>query len=183
VENFILLVELETGEARNTFGWRQGVLTNYSALLRTIQSKYREMADGRQVRLDVNVIDPLPPIKADLEYLTAAVECLVDNAIKFSNRPHSTVRMSAYLDGSQVCLSVRDEGRGIPEQELENIFQGFDQVERKKYEDQGAGSGLAIVDGVIRLHGGSIAVESVYGQGSTFTLRLPVFKRDNGSTN
>jgi two-component system, sensor histidine kinase and response regulator len=183
VENFILLVELETGEARNTFGWRQGVVTNYSALLRTIQSKYREMADGRQVRLDVNVIDPLPPIKADLEYLTAAVECLVDNAIKFSNRPHSTVRMSAYLDGSQVCLSVRDEGRGIPEQELENIFQSFDQVERKKYEDQGAGSGLAIVDGVIRLHGGSIAVESVYGQGSTFTLRLPVFKRDNGSTN
>ncbi len=182
VENFILLVELETGEARNTFGWRQAVLTNYPALLRTIQAKYREMADGRQVRLDVNVIEPLPPIKADLEYLTAAVECLVDNAIKFSTRPHSTVKISAYLDGAQVCLSVRDEGQGIPERELENIFQSYFQADHKTLEEQGAGSGLAIVDGVVRLHGGSIGVESVYGLGSTFTLRLPVFKRDNGAS-
>lgn len=181
VENFILLVELETGEAKNTFGWRQSVLTNYQAMLRTIQSKYREMAEGRRVRLDVNVIEPLPPIKADLEYLNAAIECLVDNAIKFSTRPHSVVKISAYLDGSHVCMSVRDEGRGIPEHELENIFQSFYQIERKKYEDQGAGSGLAIVDGVVRLHGGSIGVESVFGQGSCFTLRLPVFKRDNGA--
>lgn len=180
VENFILLVELETEAAKSTFEWRQNVLSNYGALLHPILSKYREMAEEKQVQLEVSVVEPLPPIKADTEYLNAALECLVDNAIKFSNKPHLPVKISAYVDGDHVCLSVRDEGRGIPRHELENIFQSFYQVDRKKYEDQGAGSGLAIVDGVVRLHGGSITVESMFGQGSTFTLRLPVYRRDNG---
>jgi signal transduction histidine kinase len=180
VENFILLVELETGEAEQTFGWRQSLMVNYTALLRSIAVKYTDLAEEKQVAIEINVEDNLPAIKADNEYLSAALECLVDNAVKFSDRPGTTITLSAYLQKEHVCLAVNDQGRGIPEHELENIFQTFYQIERNKYEDQGAGSGLAIVDGVTKLHGGSIMVESTPGEGTRFTIQLPIPRPENG---
>ncbi|MEL7672893.1 MAG: ATP-binding protein, partial [Chloroflexota bacterium] len=66
-----------------------------------------------------------------------------------------------------------DEGRGIPPHELEHIFETFYQIDRGKYEDQGAGSGLAIVNAVVRLHQGRVEVISAPGEGSTFTIHLP----------
>ncbi|MBI5961117.1 MAG: response regulator [Chloroflexi bacterium] len=179
VENFILLVELETGEAKENFKIRQNFFDEYAALLRSVQVKYQSLADEKMQTLQIDVAGPLPPIKADLEYLAAAVECLVDNAIKFSERPDGVIRIRAFSDSDQVGISVEDQGRGIPEQELKNIFGILYQVKREVYEDQGAGSGLAIVDGVSRLHGGSIGVQSVFGQGSTFTLLLPVSRLDD----
>jgi two-component system sensor kinase len=180
VESFILLVELETGEAADTFGWRQGLMSNYMALLRSIAVKYTELAEEKQVTIEVDVESDLPAIKADHEYLTAALECLVDNAIKFSDKPGTVVKLSAYQEGEHVCLTVRDQGRGIPNYELKNIFQKFYQIDRNKYEDQGAGSGLAIVKGVIELHGGTIVVDSPPGEGTTFTIYLPISHPENG---
>jgi len=180
VENFILLVELETGEAEETFGWRHSLLTNYTALWHSIAVKYADLAEEKQVTFEIDVEDDLPAIKADTEYLTAALECLVDNAIKFSDKPGTVITLRAYLQDSFVCLSVRDQGRGIPDHELENIFQTFYQIDRSKYEDQGAGSGLAIVKGVATLHGGFPFVESALGVGSTFTVQLPIPHPENG---
>ena len=174
VENFILLVELETGEAQKTFAWRCTPLTNYFELLCMIQDKYIDLIEEKQVTVEIEVDDDLPPIKADADYLTAALECLVENAIKFTEQPGRQVLLRAYEDDGYVSLSVSDHGRGIPVEELDKIFQPFYQINREKYEDQGAGSGLAIVDGIVRLHGGSASVESVYGEGSTFTMRIPV---------
>jgi len=77
-----------------------------------------------------------------------------------------------------VCLAVIDEGRGIPEHELQNIFKSFYQIDREKYEDQGAGAGLAIVDGIVRLHGGTLSIDSTFGQGSTFVIHLPIAEDD-----
>jgi two-component system sensor kinase len=175
VENFILLVELETGEAAQTFEWRSEALADYASLLRTVETKYQEQAREKEITLVMDIDGDLPPVRADSQYLSAAIECLVDNALKFSDKPGSQVTLSAYRDGSMVCLSVRDQGRGIPEEERENIFQSFYQIERHKYEDQGAGAGLAIVQGVVRLHGGDITCDSVVGQGSEFVIRLPVY--------
>ncbi len=95
--------------------------------------------------MQIAVADDLPPIEADVEYLTAAVECLVENAIKFTDRPGREVVLHAYQDGDYLCLAVSDQGRGIPSHEIGNIFKPFYQIERERYEDQGAGSGLAIV--------------------------------------
>ncbi|MCZ7540339.1 MAG: response regulator [Anaerolineae bacterium] len=174
VENFILLVELETGEAAQTFNWRRGTLADFEALLGSATAKYQDMAEGRQVAISVEVDEELPPVTADAQYLAAAVECLIDNAVKFSDKPGSVVTVRAYRDGDGVCLAVRDQGRGIPPNERENIFQSFYQVERHKYEDQGAGSGLAIVNRVTRLHGGNITLNSTVGEGSEFVIHLPI---------
>jgi signal transduction histidine kinase len=173
VENFILLVELETGEARKTYEWRRTMFSSYDELLRLIREKYVDQADEKQIDIHVETDEDLPAILADPDYLAAALECLIDNAIKFTDHPDRAIKLHAFHDMGYVCLKVGDQGRGIPDQELRNIFQTFYQINREKYEDQGAGSGLAIVDGVIRLHGGSVGVESIFGEGSAFTMRLP----------
>ncbi len=182
VENFILLVEMQTGEAAQTFAWRSENLGNYLALLRTVAAQHEDYADEREVVIETLVDDDLPPVRADIEYLSAALDCLVDNAIKFTDEPGSAVTLRAYCDQDHICLAVADHGRGIPEGELENIFKPFYQINREKFEDQGAGAGLAIVDAVTRLHGGSISLESASGVGSTFTLHLPVAPPDNGQS-
>jgi len=178
VENFILLVELETGEAQATFAWRCYLFNDFASLLVTVRDKYLEFAQERGVTLQVEVEDDLPAVKADHEYISAAMECLADNAIKFTDEPGGVVVLRAYADEESVCLAVIDEGRGIPEHELQNIFKSFYQIDREKYEDQGAGAGLAIVDGIVRLHGGTLSIDSTFGQGSTFVIHLPVAHDD-----
>lgn len=178
VENFILLVELQTNEARKTFDWRRARLTNYAALMRVIESKYRDIADEMKIQVQIEIAPNLSPINADQEYLSAAIECLLDNAIKFSDE-HQMVKVRVYQQDQHVCFGVIDRGRGIPEHELQNIFKTFYQIDRENLEDQGAGSGLAIVDGVVRLHGGHVTVESTFGSGSTFTIHLPAEKSES----
>ncbi len=178
VENFILLVELETGEAKQTFSWRKHLMSNYSMFLGLIESKYADIAHEHQVTVQVEVADDLPPVLADPEYLGAAMECLVDNAIKFTEDPDTTITLRAYTENGYVCLAVEDQGRGIPPDELQHIFASFYQIDREKYEDQGAGSGLAIVDGVVRMHTGSMSIESTPQEGSTFVIQLPIAEEE-----
>ena len=174
VESFILLVELETGEAEKAFAIRSHPMQDFSVVLHNVRTKYTDIAAESGVRLELNAPDELPPVIADHEYLSAAVECLVDNAIKFTEQPGRTVtvRIAPSSEGG-VEIAVCDEGRGIPQHELDHIFESFYQIDRQKYEDQGAGSGLAIVKAVVGLHRGTIDVSSTPGQGSTFTIKLP----------
>lgn len=175
VENFIMLVALSTGEAHETFTWRKTTLSNYQDLLTALVGKYSGLAQEKHLSLVYHAEDDLPPILADAEYLTGALECLVDNALKFTETPGKTVEISIYEESGSVCFQVRDEGKGIPEDELVNIWQPMYQFNREQDEQQGAGSGLAIVDGITSLHGGTKDVISAPGQGSTFTIRIPVY--------
>lgn len=181
VETFILLVELETGTAASTYSWRGQPLCEYDTILYNIQQKFQEFARERNVTLEFNIQDNLPSIRADSEYLGAAIECLVDNGIKFSDRTGSVVLLCIYAQENEVCISVQDHGRGIPPGELGNIFDPFYQINREKYEDQGAGAGLAIVAGVVQMHGGRVSVDSVFGKGSTFVIHLPIIDNTNAS--
>ena len=75
---------------------------------------------------------------------------------------------------NQVRIAVRDIGLGIPAEEQTHIFDRFYQVNRDIYEQQGVGLGLSIAQSIIKLHHGTIEVESTLGEGSTFTIVLPV---------
>lgn len=173
IENFILLVELQTGEAQKSFEWRRSTLTNYAALMHSIETKYRDVTEEEQIDLQIEIEEHLPPIATDHEYLSAAIECLLDNAIKFTQDTSNPIFLRAYQEDNHICISVIDRGRGIPEHEYNNIFEMFYQIDRETYEDQGAGAGLAIVDAVVRMHGGHVSVESTFGKGSTFTMHIP----------
>jgi two-component system sensor histidine kinase/response regulator len=174
IENFILLVELETGTAAETFLWRRQSITDMHTILAQAIAQARPFADERGVELDLLPVPPLPPVTGDAEYLKAAVTRLIDNGIKFNNKPDGRVEVSAQVSGREVWLQVADNGRGIPERELQTIFQIFYQIKRQLYEDQGAGAGLPIVRRIVQLHGGHVEVSSAFGQGSAFTICLPV---------
>jgi len=113
-------------------------------------------------------------VLGDEELLVTALRNLLDNAVAYS--PEKTrVLVSTHLSGSTVELSVSDQGIGIPERDLERIFERFYRVDPARSRvTGGTGLGLAIVKHVTAAHGGKVTVTSKEGGGSTFTLRLPV---------
>ena len=112
----------------------------------------------------------------DRDQLSMAIHNLVENAINYS--PENTkVSISTSLEDEIVTISVADQGIGIPEADLERIFERFYRVDpARSRETGGTGLGLSIVKHVASNHGGDISVWSLEGQGSTFTLRLPRVK-------
>jgi signal transduction histidine kinase len=173
VDNFILVVELATGEAAKVVAWRKRPTTDFRWMIDDALRQI-ELAHDRPRNYALNVQDPLPTVAVDNQYVTIVIRELLDNAAKFSS-DDSTIQIDVAHDSGYVVLSVTDQGRGIPPQELEKIWQPFYQINRSEFEDQGSGSGLAIVDGVMRIHRGSRRVESIVGRGSRFTIYFPVY--------
>jgi len=175
VEDFIFLVELETGEARKTYEARRRIVADLRQLIAGVVADWAEVATARNLNLVTDVPECLPPILADTEYLRNALERLLDNACKFSWHGTIEVRACDHEEpgGRAVCIAVSDQGIGIAADDLPHIFSPFYQGDRAKTEQQGSGSGLAIAKGIVELHGGHIEVESQPGVGSTFTIVLP----------
>ena len=113
-------------------------------------------------------------VRADRRQLTSAVFNLLDNAVKYSEAARP-VRVTTRLEGNWVEVEVRDQGYGIPLRHQERIFERFYQVDRSRGQTEGGvGLGLAIVRHVATNHGGEVRVESTEGEGSSFTLAVPV---------
>lgn len=127
----------------------------------------------RRIRLVRRFAADLPPVVADPDLLSRAVENLISNAIKYS--PEGTeVAVAATAEGASVLIAVADQGYGIPEQDLGRIFDKFFRVPRVQDAGvPGTGLGLALVREIAELHGGSVSVASEVNAGSTFTLRIP----------
>ncbi|QBR93430.1 sensor histidine kinase [Nocardioides euryhalodurans] len=114
------------------------------------------------------------------EQITAAVANLVANAVAYSE-DDSTVLVSTKGLEESVEISVVDQGIGIPEREVDRIFERFYRVDPARHRSTGGtGLGLSIVKHVAATHGGDVRVWSVEGQGSTFTLRLPRRNQETG---
>jgi two-component system sensor histidine kinase SenX3 len=112
-------------------------------------------------------------IVGDADQLLIALTNLLTNAIAYSD-PGTRIAIAVRADDGLVEIDVKDQGIGIPEEELEHIFQRFYRVdEARSRVTGGTGLGLAIVRNVCRNHGGEVSVWSVEGEGSTFTMSLP----------
>jgi signal transduction histidine kinase len=174
VEDFILLVELQTGEAQQTFQRRRELRADLPAFLQAVAAGFTERAAANHVKLTLDVADALTPVWVDEVYLSDALRRLVDNAIKFSKKDEGQVTVSARVADGWVRIDIKDQGIGIRTGELDQIFDVFHQIDRAKMEQQGSGSGLAIAREIAKLHGGTLTAKSEYGVGSTFTVELPV---------
>jgi two-component system phosphate regulon sensor histidine kinase PhoR len=134
-------------------------------------------ARERQVRIEVNAADGVPPVPGDPDGLERLVLNLADNAVKY-NRPEGCVKLRLFqADGSPetAVVEVTDSGIGIPQDALARIFERFYRVDKgRSREEGGTGLGLAIVKHVAQAHGGQVEVESRIGKGSTFRVKLPL---------
>jgi len=115
---------------------------------------------------------PLPPVPGDRDLLFLACHNLLDNACKFT-RPGDAIEVRAFEDGRRVVVEVADTGPGILEEDLPHVFEELYRGENARGVE-GSGLGLALVHAVARHHGGSVAVRSREGEGTAFTLRLPL---------
>jgi two-component system sensor histidine kinase NblS len=133
------------------------------------------MAKERGIELNFNAQDPLPMVVMNRESIERAVINLVTNAIKYTpNGGKIEVNVFSMTDGTgEVAVTVKDNGIGIPEECLPNIFERFFRVEKKVHTIKGTGLGLTIVKRIIETHDGRITVESEIGHGSTFSIFLP----------
>lgn len=122
------------------------------------------------VLFDVVLPDGGLEVRGNRERLRQVLDNLLSNAVKYG-RPENVVHVSAAQSEDQVCISVRDEGAGIPLDQLDRIFGRFHRVPGKS--GQGHGLGLYIARALARLHGGDIEVRSEPGRGATFTVVLP----------
>jgi len=113
-------------------------------------------------------------IRANKYNINDLLVILLDNAIKYSPA-ESTIQISARGAEKEVIIAVKDSGCGIDKSHLSRIFERFYVVDKARTRKLGGtGLGLAIVKHIVQLHGGSVAVESSPGQGSTFTIHLPI---------
>ncbi len=120
-------------------------------------------------------LDPaLPRVLGDQDRLEQALTNLISNAVKFSDHG-GAITVATARSGAEIVISVRDEGMGIAPDDRERIFQRFERVETGiAGRTVGTGLGLAIVSEIANLHHGRVEVESAIGEGSTFSIMLPV---------
>lgn len=141
-------------------------------LIETCMARARPLAERKQIRMQVETLDDIP-VHGDRELLEYAVYNLLSNAVKYS--PAQTlVSVSAVRSAGQLRLSVKDQGIGMDEKELKNIFKKFYRTKRAEASGEvGTGIGLSIVEQIVTHHGGQIEVVSQLGKGSCFTIVLP----------
>jgi len=128
---------------------------------------------GRGYQVDLDITGTAATIAADAPALTNALWNLLENAVKYSPECR-TVWVSAERDQQRLLVRVRDRGLGIPPEEQKEIFRKFVRGSGAKVLGiQGTGIGLAMVEHIVKAHGGEVRVESEPGAGSTFTMLLP----------
>ena len=140
-----------------------------------LASVFGSATEKAGMRLIINC-QPLPePVYVDRDMWEKIVLNLISNAFKYTLE--GQIQVSLRVEDASAILSVRDTGTGIPESELPNIFNRFHRVEGARGRTQeGTGIGLALVQELAKLHGGTVGVESIYGEGSTFTVTIPLGK-------
>ncbi|MCG6204495.1 response regulator [Rhodopseudomonas sp. HC1] len=139
-----------------------------------LASNFRSAMDKAGLRLVIDA-PPLPqPVYVDRDMWEKVVLNLLSNAFKFTFEGEVAVSVGASPDGRSAEIVVRDTGTGIPPEEIPYLFERFRRVEGARGRSiEGSGIGLALVQELVKLHSGSIRVESEIGRGSAFHVTLP----------
>ena len=169
VTDLLQLSRLESRDEDRAFS-----TVNLSELLGTVFTDKLQDAHLADIKLELALPDEAVEILGEPESLEQLFTNLIDNALKYSPSG-SVVRVVAELGESTIKTQVIDQGIGIPVKEQTRIFERFYRVDRARSREKGGtGLGLSIVKHITELHGGKVAVESVEGKGSTFTVTLPI---------
>ncbi|MCB0123477.1 MAG: response regulator [Caldilineaceae bacterium] len=171
IETFLLLAELqnreldmqEIGRVRATELWMD------------TKQEFAQQCDAAGLHLDLNCANDDAYLFADTEMVREALRRLMDNAIRYRRPESQTIWLSVELvpPATYVGLRIRDEGAGMPTEQLKRYATAFEQYDRDNRTEPGAGLSLALIRHVAHLHGGSLEIESELGVGSSFTLWLP----------
>lgn len=148
------------------------VESKFGTLVKEWAESFNSIARKRDITLTVDVtLDKDFTLAVDAEKIERVFFNLMSNAFKYTP-DNGSIKFSCGLDGDNLRFSIEDTGQGIGADDINNIFDRFYQVD--KIHPNGSGIGLSLAKAFVELHGGSIAVESILGVGSKFTVTLPV---------
>ncbi|HVX95363.1 MAG TPA: ATP-binding protein, partial [Polyangia bacterium] len=167
VNRLLDFARIEAGRMAATF-----VATDLGTLTGQLASVFRSAADAAGIELSIDCPPLAEPAFVDRDKWEKIVLNLVSNALKFTLEGRIVVRLAAR--GDELTLTVSDTGAGIPAAELSQVFERFHRVPGTRARThEGTGIGLALVKELVKLHGGTISVESEVGVGSTFKVTIP----------
>ena len=168
IDDLLSLVKMDKSEAELNISQ-----ANIYTLVEQILKRLRPIANRQKVEL---IFESIREVTADVDEmkLSLAITNLVENAIKY-NKEDGWVRVTLDADHKFFYIKVSDSGIGIPEEAQDRIFERFYRVDKaRSRETGGSGLGLAITRNVVLMHKGAIKLSSKEGEGSTFTLRIPL---------
>ncbi|MGD9498140.1 MAG: ATP-binding protein [Armatimonadota bacterium] len=169
VQDFLDLSRIEAGQELQLH-WTE--IADLAELIRGAMGMCRGV--GSEHQLQVEVAEDMPALWADRQKLEAVLINLIENAVKYSPEG-GTVTVRAYPAGAEAHIEVEDEGVGIRAEDLPKLFKSFQRIHDTSYGTvSGTGVGLYVCRHIMAAHGGDITAESVWGEGSTFRLHLPL---------
>lgn len=164
------LESLETEVRREHF--------NLGELAQDVSQKFRLKAEEKQITIKTDIEKEMPLVLADIGLIERVLENLLENAINYTPEG-GTVGLGLKFENEEIAVKVSDTGRGIPEAEIQHIFERFYRMDKGR--GQGAGHhglGLAIAKRILELHQSTIHVESLLNYGTTFSFNLPSDQND-----
>ena len=168
INNILDFSRIEAG--RKEYDFRE---TDMSELVHNTLDSYRYQLEQSGFQFEEK-IDEVPPLRVDREAMARSLLNLVNNALKYS-QDRKFIGVNLYRDNGSVKLEVVDQGIGIPHDEQQKIFEKFYRVgDPLVHNTKGSGLGLSLVRHIVQAHGGQVSVDSTPGQGSKFTIALPV---------
>jgi two-component system sensor histidine kinase KdpD len=148
--------------------------TNPAVIARDAAEAVKTKFSKGQCTFEVNIPDDLPYVRADRDAMVTVLVNLLDNSYKYSY-DDKRIELSVSTEDGSVCFCVSDNGAGMSRRSVKKIFNRFYQVDRSlARRAEGCGLGLSIAKFIVDAHKGTISVESKSGEGSTFTVKLPV---------
>ena len=172
VNSMLDLSQLQSGKIR-----LQLSMSDLGQSLRSVVKLFEAEAHRRGLRIEVKLDPTIPHIEMDPERIEQVFVNLVSNALKYTDAEGIVSISGGTMENGRVAISVSDTGIGIAPEYQAMIFDEFARVRSNSAGRPGSGLGLAIVRRIVEAHGGEISVNSAPGQGSTFTVRLPVLQR------
>jgi signal transduction histidine kinase len=173
VENILDFAKIEEGKKEFDFE-----VAEISSLLQEIVSVIQDQVRHKKFKIQLEIEDSLPLIKMDRRAISQAITNLIDNAIKYSGEAR-TIIVRVFTEDPYLVITIKDFGIGIRKEELNKVFERFyrggDELTRKV---KGSGLGLTLVKQIIKVHSGTVGVESEPGKGSTFSIRLPLLHKE-----
>lgn len=147
---------------------------NLKLLLEEIRKSFFNIAERKKIEIEIKADDKEIKTKLSNEWFRTVIGNLIDNSIKYSNND-SKIELIGYIKGEYLSITVKDEGIGIPKEELENIFRRFYRVDKSRNRKiEGNGLGLAIVKNMVYSINGKINIESEVGVGTKIVLEFPL---------
>lgn len=148
--------------------------TDLSQVLNDVYDRFKLKASQKSIHFDLTYDPLMPVLTTDRKKVVKILSNLVENAVRFSEKGNR-IKISSVCNSNSIDIKVEDTGCGIPEDELERIFEKFYQLNKdSRAKEQGIGLGLSITQRLVEMLNGTITVTSEEGNGTVFTVTLPV---------